>query len=55
MAAGLLIDAFLVRTILVPAIISLVSYRSGWPGKRLRRWQPPSSAGVGTPDVAGVR
>lgn len=44
MAAGLLIDAFLVRTILVPAIISLVSYRSGWPGKRLRRWQPPASA-----------
>ena len=55
MAAGLLIDAFLVRTILVPAIISLVSYRSGWPGKRLRRWQLPSSAGVATPDVAGVR
>ncbi len=46
MAAGLLIDAFLVRTILVPAIIALVSYRSGWPGKRLRRWRPPASAGV---------
>jgi RND superfamily putative drug exporter len=37
MAAGLLIDAFLVRTVLVPAIISLVGYRSGWPGTRLRR------------------
>ena len=36
MAAGLLIDAFLVRTVLVPAIIALVGYRSGWPGKRLR-------------------
>jgi RND superfamily putative drug exporter len=36
MAAGLLIDAFLVRTVLVPATISLVGYRSGWPGKRLR-------------------
>ncbi len=37
MAVGLLIDAFLVRTILVPAVISLVGYRSGWPGRRLRR------------------
>jgi len=36
MAFGLLIDAFIVRTVLVPAIISLVGYRSGWPGKRLR-------------------
>lgn len=36
MAAGLLIDAFLVRTVLVPAIISLVGYRSGWPGRRLQ-------------------
>ncbi len=36
MAAGLLIDAFIVRTVLVPAIIALVGYRSGWPGKRLR-------------------
>ena len=36
MAAGLLIDAFLVRTVLVPALIALVGYRSGWPGKRLR-------------------
>ncbi len=36
MAAGLLIDAFIVRTVLVPAIIALVGYRSGWPGTRLR-------------------
>lgn len=37
MAAGLLIDAFLVRTLLVPALIVLVGDRSGWPGKRLRQ------------------
>jgi RND superfamily putative drug exporter len=37
MAVGLLIDAFVVRTILIPAVISLVGYRSGWPGHRLRR------------------
>ncbi len=36
MAAGLLVDAFVVRTVLVPAIIALVGYRSGWPGTRLR-------------------
>jgi RND superfamily putative drug exporter len=36
MAAGLVIDAFVVRTFLVPALITLVGARSGWPGKRLR-------------------
>jgi RND superfamily putative drug exporter len=33
---GLLIDAFLVRTLLVPALITLVGPVSGWP-RRLRR------------------
>ncbi|HEV2776827.1 MAG TPA: MMPL family transporter, partial [Solirubrobacteraceae bacterium] len=37
MATGLLIDAFLVRTVLVPAAISVAGYRSEWPGRRLRR------------------
>jgi putative drug exporter of the RND superfamily len=35
MALGLLIDAFLVRTLLIPALIALVGRRSAWPGKRL--------------------
>lgn len=35
MGAGLLIDAFLVRTLLVPALITLVGPHSGWPGHRL--------------------
>ncbi len=39
MTVGLLIDAFLVRTLLVPALMALVGERSGWPGKRLVR--PP--------------
>ncbi|MEX1141836.1 MAG: MMPL family transporter [Thermoleophilaceae bacterium] len=34
MAAGLLIDAFLVRTLVVPALISLVGPVSRWPGRR---------------------
>jgi RND superfamily putative drug exporter len=37
MAAGLLIDAFLVRAVLVPAVIATVGYRSQWPGRSLRR------------------
>ena len=37
LAAGLLIDAFIVRTLLVPAVIALVGEHSGWPGNRLSR------------------
>jgi RND superfamily putative drug exporter len=36
MAVGLLIDAFVVRTILVPALLALVGPRSAWPGQALR-------------------
>jgi RND superfamily putative drug exporter len=36
MTTGLLIDAFLVRTLLVPALISLFGEAGGWPGRRLR-------------------
>lgn len=35
MTLGLLIDAFVVRTLLVPALIALVGERSGWPGHQL--------------------
>lgn len=35
MTLGLLIDALLLRTILVPALMTLVGERSGWPGARL--------------------
>jgi RND superfamily putative drug exporter len=37
MFLGLLIDAFLVRTLLVPALISLFGPAGSWPGGRLRR------------------
>ncbi len=36
-AVGLALDAFLVRTLLVPALMTLVGPVSGWPGARLRR------------------
>jgi RND superfamily putative drug exporter len=35
MAIGVLIDAFIVRSLLIPALISVVGRASGWPGKRL--------------------
>ena len=37
MACGILIDAFLVRSLLVPALLVLVGPASGWPGPHLRR------------------
>lgn len=40
LAAGLLIDAFLVRSVLTPAVIALVGERSGWPGRRLSETPP---------------
>jgi len=41
MACGLVIDAFLVRTLLVPSVIALVGPVGGWPGRRLR-WPAPA-------------
>ncbi|MEU8230453.1 MMPL family transporter [Actinoplanes sp. NPDC048967] len=37
MAVGILLDAILVRSLLVPALLTLVGPVSGWPGRRLRR------------------
>ncbi|HET9720306.1 MAG TPA: MMPL family transporter [Solirubrobacteraceae bacterium] len=44
MAAGLLIDAFIVRTMLVPALIRLVGPASAWPSHRLRGISAPQAA-----------
>jgi RND superfamily putative drug exporter len=35
MVVGLLLETFVVRSLLVPALIALFGYTSGWPGKRL--------------------
>jgi RND superfamily putative drug exporter len=37
MAAGVLIDTFIVRSLLVPALTSLFGERAWWPGQRVRR------------------
>jgi RND superfamily putative drug exporter len=41
MSCGLLIDAFVVRTLFVPALITLVGPVSAWPGRRLRHDEEP--------------
>lgn len=46
MAAGLLIDAFLVRALLIPAVIVALGRLSGWPGHALRRDPEPATAPV---------
>ncbi len=40
MAVGALLDAFIVRTLLVPALIALVGECSAWPGRGLRAKSP---------------
>lgn len=40
MCVGLLIDAFVVRTLLVPALMSLAGTWSAWPSRRLLRVEP---------------
>lgn len=42
MRLGLLLDAFLVRQLLVPALVVLLGRGSGWPGRRLGQ-QPGES------------
>jgi len=37
MAVGLLLDTFLARSLLVPALVSLVGPAGSWPGRRLQR------------------
>ena len=37
MAVGILLDVFVVRSLLVPSLISVVGQTSGWPGRALRR------------------
>jgi len=40
MFAGLLIDTFVVRTVLVPSSLTLLGRLAGWPSRRLARAQP---------------
>lgn len=40
LAAGILLDVFVVRALLVPALLTLVGPASGWPSRRLRATTP---------------
>ena len=52
MGLGVLIDAFVVRTVLVPALLSLLGRFSAWPRKLngVDAEPPPSQAPAGSPD-----
>ncbi len=49
MVIGLLLETFVVRSLLAPALIALFGNASGWPGKRLRSPQPPPPDGTTLP------
>lgn len=56
LAVGLLIDAFLVRSILTPAVIALVGERSSWPTNRLAapaRARLPTPTGLTGDEIRG--
>ena len=52
MAIGLLIDAFIVRQLLVPAFVVLAGRRSGWPRRRLGQ-RPEGRKGKRRTDEGG--
>ncbi len=37
MVVGVLVDTFIVRSLLIPALTALVGERAWWPGRRVRR------------------
>ena len=45
MAVGLLIDTFLIRPVLTPALLTLLGRFAGWPGSRIRTDAGPADAG----------
>jgi RND superfamily putative drug exporter len=67
MAVGLLIDTFLIRPVLTPAVLTLLGRAAGWPSRRIRTSPrtaaegaadggdaEPAVAGPGQRDVAGA-
>jgi len=53
LAVGILIDTYVVRTLLVPALLTVVGPVSGWPGHRLQ-WSPASPASAPIQEAGGI-
>ena len=49
MAVGIVLDVFVIRSLLVPSLVSVVGQTSGWPGRALR----PAAPSVRRPAPAG--
>jgi RND superfamily putative drug exporter len=45
MASGILLETFVVRPLLVPALVALFGEAAGWPGNRLQAGEPASAHG----------
>jgi RND superfamily putative drug exporter len=45
MATGILLETFIVRPLLVPALVALFGEAAGWPGNRLQAAEPASAHG----------
>lgn len=54
MAVGLLLDTFLVRPVLTPALLTLLGPSASWPSRRIRTTEAPSPAPAPAPPVPGV-
>jgi RND superfamily putative drug exporter len=51
MFVGILLDAFVVRSLLVPCLVALVGRRSGWPSRQLE--PAPAAAASARAPAAG--
>ena len=48
MVTGILIETFVVRSLLAPSLITIFGYSSGWPGRRLHAEVDPPTDPVGS-------
>jgi RND superfamily putative drug exporter len=55
LAIGILLDTFVVRTLLVPSIVQLLGHRTWWPSALSRRAAPPGSLGPVDSSSAALR